>query len=27
VPDGPGLGVPLDWDYINAHTTDHAIYS
>ncbi|MDA1257495.1 MAG: mandelate racemase [Chloroflexi bacterium] len=27
VPDGPGLGVPLDWDYINAHTTDHAVYS
>ena len=27
VPDGPGLGVPLDWDYINAHTTDHAQYS
>jgi len=27
VPDGPGLGVPLDWDYINAHTMDHATYS
>jgi len=27
VPDGPGLGVPLDWGYIEAHTTDHAIYS
>ncbi|MBT4516066.1 MAG: mandelate racemase, partial [Chloroflexi bacterium] len=26
VPDGPGLGVPLDWDYIDAHTTDHAVY-
>jgi L-alanine-DL-glutamate epimerase-like enolase superfamily enzyme len=21
VPDGPGLGVPLDWDFINAHKT------
>jgi L-alanine-DL-glutamate epimerase-like enolase superfamily enzyme len=27
VPDLPGLGVPLDWDYINAHTTDHATFS
>jgi L-alanine-DL-glutamate epimerase-like enolase superfamily enzyme len=23
-PQGPGLGAELDWDYIRAHTTDHA---
>ncbi len=22
-PEGPGLGVTLDWDYIHAHTTHH----
>ena len=27
VPTGPGLGVPLDWDYINAHTTGHIEYT
>ena len=23
VPDGPGLGVSYDWDFINAHQTQH----
>ncbi len=23
VPEGPGLGVTLDWEYIKAHTVDH----
>lgn len=26
VPDGPGLGVPLDWDYINAHEVDRQVW-
>ncbi|MCE7988358.1 MAG: mandelate racemase [Caldilinea sp. CFX5] len=26
VPEGPGLGVALDWDYINAHKTGEVIY-
>jgi len=25
-PDGPGLGVDLDWDYINEHRTDELCY-
>lgn len=24
-PDGPGIGVPLDWDWIRAHQTDHGV--
>jgi L-alanine-DL-glutamate epimerase-like enolase superfamily enzyme len=24
-PEGPGIGVPLDWDYIRAHQVDHAV--
>lgn len=26
VPDGPGLGVALDWGYINAHKTGEVVY-
>jgi hypothetical protein len=26
VPDGPGLGVEYDWDFILAHRTDGAVY-
>ena len=26
VPDGPGLGVEYDWDYIEAHATDRRVY-
>jgi L-alanine-DL-glutamate epimerase-like enolase superfamily enzyme len=26
VPDGPGLGVAIDWDWIGAHQTDQVIY-
>ena len=26
VPQGPGLGVELDWDYINAHRVDTIVY-
>jgi L-alanine-DL-glutamate epimerase-like enolase superfamily enzyme len=26
VPDGPGLGVDLDWDWINAHKTGEVVY-
>ena len=26
VPDGPGLGVPLDWSFINAHKTGESVY-
>ncbi len=26
VPDGPGLGVPLDWDYINAHKSGETVF-
>ena len=26
VPEGPGLGVEYDWDYISAHKTDRAEY-
>jgi L-alanine-DL-glutamate epimerase-like enolase superfamily enzyme len=24
-PDGPGIGVPLDWDWIRAHQTDAGV--
>ncbi len=24
-PDGPGIGVPLDWDWIRAHQTDSGV--
>ncbi len=24
-PEGPGLGVPLDWDWINAHKVDGGV--
>lgn len=27
VPDGPGLGVDFDWDYINAHSIAHVVES
>jgi len=27
VPQKAGLGVTLDWDYIQSHTTDHVLYS
>lgn len=27
VPTGPGLGVSYDWDYIEAHLTDRAVYT
>ena len=26
VPDGPGLGVPVDWDWVRAHQTDEIVY-
>ena len=26
VPDGPGLGVELDWDYIEAHKVDSIVF-
>ena len=26
VPEGPGLGVEYDWDFILAHRTDGAVY-
>ena len=26
VPEGPGLGVEYDWDFIAAHRTDGAVY-
>jgi L-alanine-DL-glutamate epimerase-like enolase superfamily enzyme len=26
VPDGPGLGVTCNWDFINAHRTGHQVY-
>lgn len=26
VPDGPGLGVPLDWEYINAHKSGETVF-
>ena len=26
VPDGPGLGVPIDWDWLRAHQTDEVVY-
>jgi L-alanine-DL-glutamate epimerase-like enolase superfamily enzyme len=26
VPDGPGLGVTLDWDYIAAHQVEHRVF-
>ena len=27
VPEGPGLGVELDWDFINANKTDETVYA
>ena len=27
VPQGPGLGVPLDWSFINAHKTGETVYA
>ena len=26
VPDGPGLGVVYDWDYIDAHKTQEMVF-
>ena len=26
VPDGNGVGVPYDWDYISAHRSDYVEY-
>jgi len=26
VPDGPGLGAPIDWDWVGAHQTDEVVY-
>ncbi|MBV9169348.1 MAG: mandelate racemase [Chloroflexi bacterium] len=26
VPTGPGLGAPVDWDWVRANTTDHVVY-
>ena len=26
VPDGPGLGVSYDWDYIDANQTRHVVF-
>ena len=26
VPEKPGLGVPIDWDYIEKNTVDHVVY-
>ena len=26
VPDGPGLGVTYDWDFIEAHKTQHVVF-
>jgi L-alanine-DL-glutamate epimerase-like enolase superfamily enzyme len=26
VPDGPGLGTPVDWDWVQAHQTDQVVY-
>ena len=27
VPQGPGLGVTLNWDWINRHTVDRGVYA
>jgi L-alanine-DL-glutamate epimerase-like enolase superfamily enzyme len=27
VPAGPGLGVNYDWDYVEAHLTDRAVFT
>ena len=27
VPEGPGLGVPFDWDYINAQKTGEVVFA
>jgi hypothetical protein len=27
VPQGPGLGVPINWDWVNANKTDYVEYS
>jgi hypothetical protein len=27
VPDGPGLGVTVDWDWITAHRTEHHVFA
>ena len=26
VPDGPGLGVPVDWDWVNHHKTGEVVF-
>jgi len=26
VPVGPGLGAPVDWDWVSAHQTDQIVY-
>ena len=26
VPTGPGLGAPVDWDWVSAHQTDQVVY-
>jgi L-alanine-DL-glutamate epimerase-like enolase superfamily enzyme len=26
VPTGPGLGAPVDWDWVQANTTDRLVY-
>ena len=26
VPTGPGLGTPLDWDFLNASVTERVVY-
>jgi L-alanine-DL-glutamate epimerase-like enolase superfamily enzyme len=27
VPDGPGLGVPLDWEWINSHKSGEIVFA
>jgi L-alanine-DL-glutamate epimerase-like enolase superfamily enzyme len=27
VPQGPGLGVTFDWDFINAHKTGETVFA
>jgi L-alanine-DL-glutamate epimerase-like enolase superfamily enzyme len=26
VPSGPGLGAPVDWDWVSAHQQDQVVY-
>jgi hypothetical protein len=26
VPSGPGLGAPVDWDWVRAHQVDQTVY-